>query len=65
MYVALEKAQLNAYIGLVDGIILSIRERCNSPQRPLSEDSRYTWSEYASDRDELTGDDMDRLGFRS
>jgi hypothetical protein len=45
---------MDARIALVDGIMLAIRQWCNSSQRPLSEDSRYTYSEYASDRDELT-----------
>jgi hypothetical protein len=64
-YLALENAQLNAYVGLVDGIVLAVRERYNSSQSLLSENSNYTWSVYDSDRDELTRDDMDRLDFRS
>jgi hypothetical protein len=62
-YAALEKAQLDAYVGLVDGIMLSIRERCNASQRPLSEESCYTWSEYASDHDEMTEDEIQPLVY--
>jgi hypothetical protein len=64
-YVVLENAQLNAYVGLVDGIMLPIRERCNSSQSLLSENSDYNWSEYDSDRDELTRNDMEYLRFQS
>jgi hypothetical protein len=64
-YVALENAQLNAYVGLVDSIMLAICERFNSSQSLLSENSNCTWSEYDSDRDELTRNDMEYLRFQS
>jgi hypothetical protein len=54
VYAAEVNAQMDARIALFDGIMLAIRQRCNSSQSPLTEDSRYTYSDYASDRDELT-----------
>jgi hypothetical protein len=45
--------------------MLAICERFNSSQSLLSENSNCTWSEYDSDRDELTRNDMEYLRFQS
>jgi hypothetical protein len=62
-YAAEKKAQVNAHVALVDGIMLAIRQQCNSSQSPLTENSCYTWSDYASDRDESIRDEMSPLIF--
>jgi hypothetical protein len=62
-HAAEEKAQVNAHVALVDGIMLAIRQQCDSSQSPLTENSCYTWSDYASDRDESIRGEMSPLIF--
>jgi hypothetical protein len=51
-YATEANAQLDAHVALVDGIILAIREQCDSSQSPLTEKSDWSWSQYASDSDD-------------
>ena len=46
------KAQIDAHVALVDGIMLVIRQMCESSQPALSEISRSTCSVYSNDRRE-------------
>jgi hypothetical protein len=51
-YATEANAQVDAHVALVDGIILAIREQCDSSQSPLTEKSDWSWSQYASESDD-------------